>query len=150
MRLPMVTAFTMGISMSIHRMRTSLLTQTTRSEDTTTTTTQRASTAPCSHRAQGILIWLIRMRSRPKNGLGMQAWGEFAIVCCRIGRTKLLRSVGSNSQTNKHLLLQTTFRAQRALPEFGAKGTAPSVTQRCWQSLADAAWNYPVERESHR
>ena len=28
-----------------------------RSEDTTTTTTQRASTAPCSHRAQGILIW---------------------------------------------------------------------------------------------
>jgi hypothetical protein len=44
-----------------------------RSEDiTTTTTTQRASTAPCSHRAQGILIWLIRMRGRHNNGLGMQ------------------------------------------------------------------------------
>ena len=51
--------------------------------------------------------------------------------------------VESDPQTNKHLLLQTTFRAQRALPEVGAKGTAPSVTQRCWQSLADAAWNYP-------
>ena len=85
-------------------------------------------------------------------GMGAQSYDTlvFAIVCCRIGRTKLLRSVGSNSQTNKHLLLQTTFRAQRALPEVGAKGTAPSVTQRCWQSLADAAWNYPVERESHR
>ena len=45
--------------------------------------------------------------------------------------------------TNKQASTCAARGAQRALPEVGAKGTAPSVTQRCWQSLADAAWNYP-------
>jgi len=43
--------------------------------------------------------------------------------------------------TNKQASTCAARAAQRALPEAGAKGTAPSVTQRCWQSLADAAWN---------
>ena len=84
----------------------------------------------------------------------------FAIVFCRLGRTKLLNSHGdplkhnlTQSKRDSTLtLLASTSICQRldARSQKSVQGTtsskplpAPSVTQRCWQSLADAAWNYP-------